>query len=66
MSLVRKDDGTSGEIAAEANPLGWLVVRVKPIGGAELPEQSFSSWESFRHWVELSDPGCGQILDPPT
>lgn len=58
------DDHTR-EASADANPVGWLEVTVSEIVGGEPQTLTFKGWESFRHWVELSDPGCGQVLDPP-
>lgn len=64
MSLVRRDDQTL-DAAAEQNPTGWLTVQVTQIGSGPVGTYDFSSWTHFRHWVELSDPSCGQTLEPP-
>jgi len=61
--ILRIDDRT-GEQSADANPPGWLNVNVRPVGTDEVIEADFESWQNFREWVELSDPGCGKVLDP--
>lgn len=61
---VCRDDRT-GDLSSDPNPEGWLLVTVSTIqGGADL-ELAFESWKNFREWVELSDPGCAQVLIPP-
>lgn len=64
MSTVRKDDGPSGAVAAVANPPGWLHVTVDQIGANPVGQFDFSGWQSFRQWVELSDPGFATAMAP--
>lgn len=60
---VRADD-TTGVESAVANPVGWLNVVVTPIVGGTPLSLDFQGWKNFRHWVELSDPGCATALPP--
>lgn len=59
-----KDD-RSGLIVEDPNPAGWLIVTYIANPGSQATELAFQSWQNFREWVELSDPGCGQVLTPP-
>jgi hypothetical protein len=61
--VVRVDDRT-GAISVDANPSGWLTVTVSQIIGGDPIYLDFAGWQQFREWVELSDPGCGKVLDP--
>lgn len=66
--MARKNvciDDYTGRASADANPSGWLEVTVTQIVGGLPTTYTFEGWQSFRHWVEKSDPGCGQALDPP-
>jgi hypothetical protein len=57
-------DDQTGKASSGANPDGWLEVTVTEIVGGSQTTLTFEGWESFRHWVETSDPGCGKPLDP--
>lgn len=59
-------DDRTGEHSDSVNPDGWLRVRVDAINaGSATLELDFKGWQQFREWVELSDPGCAQVLTPP-